>query len=199
MLYIDDDRDDYELTSCQLQQLDDLSITLEWAPSFEEGIAALDNREYILVLVDYDLGDRTGLELLDAIRLRKITTPIIMLTGCGNRDIDLAAMHAGADAYLEKDQISQVVLERSIRYALQRVQVTREREELIAELEATLDEVTVPQEPIPICAACRKVRDTNGLWQQVEDHLGGRGGITFSHVICPYCASELYTRLIDQR
>lgn len=44
----------------------------------------------------------------------------------------------------------------------------------------------------PICASCKKIRDTNGIWQTVEDYIHERSEAEFSHGICPQCAEKLY-------
>lgn len=48
---------------------------------------------------------------------------------------------------------------------------------------------------IPICAACKKVRDDKGYWQQVEAYIRDRSELDFSHAICPECAEKLYPEL----
>lgn len=45
---------------------------------------------------------------------------------------------------------------------------------------------------IPICSSCKKVRDDEGYWAQVEDYLSSRSDAKFSHSICPDCLKELY-------
>src|SRR3989339_763218 len=75
---------------------------------------------YDVYLLDYRLGGHTGLELLHEAAERNIKTPLIFLTGYGDHRIDLEAMKAGAADYLVKDQINAPLLERSIRYAIER-------------------------------------------------------------------------------
>ena len=69
-------------------------------------------------LLDYQLGERTGLDLLREMIARGCRTPIILLTGNDDRDIDVEAMEAGAADYLVKGQFDGRLLERSIRYAI---------------------------------------------------------------------------------
>jgi len=45
---------------------------------------------------------------------------------------------------------------------------------------------------IPICSSCKKVRDDEGYWSQVEQYLSTRSDAKFSHSICPDCLKELY-------
>ena len=71
-----------------------------------------------LCLLDYNLGARTGLDLLREVLARGCRTPIIMLTGNDDREVDVKAMEAGAADYLVKGQFGGPHLERSIRYAI---------------------------------------------------------------------------------
>jgi hypothetical protein len=49
---------------------------------------------------------------------------------------------------------------------------------------------------LPICAACKMIRDDNGHWHQVEKYIQDHYGIQFSHSICPACAAALYPDFI---
>jgi N-terminal 7TM region of histidine kinase/PAS domain len=70
-----------------------------------------------------------------------------------------------------------------------------ERERLIEELQQALGKVTQLEGMLPICANCRQVRDDGGLWGRIEDYLGSRSSMEFTHAICPDCASRLYPDL----
>ena len=50
---------------------------------------------------------------------------------------------------------------------------------------------------IPICSACKKVRDDKGFWQQVEAYVRDRSEADFSHSICPECIERLYPDLFE--
>lgn len=60
------------------------------------------------------------------------------------------------------------------------------------ELERTLNEVKTLQGLLPICAACKKIRDDKGYWSQIEEYVAERSEAQFSHGICPECAKTLY-------
>jgi hypothetical protein len=78
-------------------------------------------------------------------------------------------------------------------------QVESERERLIAELQTTLGEIRILKGFIPICASCKKVRDDQGYWDQVESYLMRHTDASFSHGICPDCADRLYPELSRRR
>ena len=124
-LLIDDDQGDFVFTKGLLSQIRCPTIELDWVPTFEEGHDAMARGEYDIYLVDYFLEDRTGLDLLREAARHQLQAPVIMLTGRGSHDIDIEAMQAGAADYLVKGQIEAEDLERSIRYALDRMEAQR--------------------------------------------------------------------------
>lgn len=132
VLLVDDDQGDFEMTRAMMSQIDTREMKLEWVSTYEEGLDALEEGEHDVYLVDYFLEDRTGMDLLREARKRSIRAPLIMLTGRGNRQVDVQAMKAGAADYLVKGRIDPELLERSIRFALERSraeQALRESEE----------------------------------------------------------------------
>lgn len=70
-----------------------------------------------------------------------------------------------------------------------------ERERLIGELKAALGEVRTLEDLLPICASCKKVRDDNGYWSQIDVYLRTRAAVEFTHGICPDCDARLYGHL----
>src|SRR5690606_16021945 len=84
---------------------------------------------------DYRLGAQNGLDLIREASDREVTTPMILLTGQGDLQVDLQAMAMGAADYLVKGQIDAQLLERAVRYARER----RRAEERIREQAALLD------------------------------------------------------------
>lgn len=67
-----------------------------------------------------------------------------------------------------------------------------EKDFLIAELHKALTEVKVLRGIVPICSSCKKIRDDNGFWQQVEVYVSAHSDAMFTHGICPECIEELY-------
>lgn len=135
VLIVEDDEDDFFIARNLLSKARSISFDLDWAQSYDEGLEAITNREYDVCLVDYRLGAYNGLDLLREAQDRNLTTPIILLTGQGDLEVDLAAMQIGAADYLVKGQIDAQLLERSIRYARER----KRADEQIREQAALLD------------------------------------------------------------
>jgi signal transduction histidine kinase/DNA-binding response OmpR family regulator len=122
ILLIDDDEDDYSLTDYMLALARGQKVELEWASTYEQGREELLRNAYHAVLVDYDLGDRTGIELIREMSSQDYPVPLILYTGRGSFDVDMEAMEAGATLYLTKNEANPLLLERFIRYAIERKQ-----------------------------------------------------------------------------
>ena len=134
ILLIEDDEDDYVLVKDLLSEIDPSKYHLEWETSYEAAVNAICLNHHDVYLLDYRLGERNGLELLREVMEKGCLAPIIFLTGQGDYDVDMKAMKGGAADYLIKDQINPSLLERSIRYAIDR----KRSEEVLRESESQL-------------------------------------------------------------
>jgi two-component system cell cycle sensor histidine kinase/response regulator CckA len=124
VLLVDDDEDDYILTRDLLIEIEQGTFDLEWAGTYEAALEAMEQDRHDVYLLDYHLGERNGLELLREALGNGHRTPMILLTGQEDREVDVEAMKAGASDYLVKGQIDAPLLERSIRYALERARAS---------------------------------------------------------------------------
>ncbi|MBF2063961.1 MAG: response regulator [Calothrix sp. C42_A2020_038] len=143
VLLIDDDEDDYILTRDWFSEFQVAGCGLEWVSSYETALHTIARHQHDIYLIDYRLGEGNGLELLRAAVASGTSAPIILLTGQGERDIDIEAMQAGAADYLEKSQLNAALLERSIRYALERKRAERKIREQAALLDVATDAIFV--------------------------------------------------------
>lgn len=122
VLIIDDDEDDFFITSEYLQQIDEYNLSVDWCYRFADAVENLKKRSHHIYFVDYRLGAKTGLDFLkEAVRLG-CEEPIVLLTGKGNKEVDIEAMQMGATDYLIKTELNTDKLERCIRYALERTE-----------------------------------------------------------------------------
>ena len=118
ILMIDDDRLQFRLTQGHFKNFQAEIYELEWAATFEDGLARLLAGGYVACLLDYQLGPKDGLQLIREAIAAGCRTPIIFLTADSSSQVDIEAMNAGALDYLVKGEISPRSLERSLRYAL---------------------------------------------------------------------------------
>ncbi len=94
-------------------------------------------------------------------------------------------------------------LQREVIYSVarditERKRAEDERERLVTQLQAALDEVRTLQEILPICSYCKKVRDDTDYWQSVEGYLAAHTSTRFSHGICPACYTTNVTPLLEE-
>jgi len=115
---IDDDRLQFRITQGHFKNFQAEIYELEWAATFEDGLARLLAGGYVACLLDYQLGQKDGLQLIREAIAAGCRTPIIFLTADSSSQVDIEAMNAGALDYLVKGEISPRSLERSLRYAL---------------------------------------------------------------------------------
>lgn len=126
VLVVDDDEDDFVLARDLLSQIVEPKFETSWCSSYGNALDRFKSESYDIYLVDYRLGEQNGLELIRAAQEFGCQKPMILLTGQGDHDADISAIKFGASDYLLKDQINTALLERSIRYALDRKQVESE-------------------------------------------------------------------------
>lgn len=120
ILLIEDDEDDFLITRELLEEGSDLRVELEWVDNAQDGLNTLRQGRHDVALVDYRLGPESGIELVHQVRKESLDTPLILLTGQGDSDLDFRAVEIGAADYLVKGMVDAHALMRSIRYAIDR-------------------------------------------------------------------------------
>jgi PAS domain S-box-containing protein len=122
---IDDDEDDYFIITNYIKNIQGANLQVEWISDYETAIERIRAEACKIYFIDYRLGNETGLNLLQKAMSIGCEEPIILLTGKGNREIDIKAMQSGATDYLVKSDLNTEKLERCIRYALERAAVLK--------------------------------------------------------------------------
>ncbi|MBI3800370.1 MAG: response regulator, partial [Deltaproteobacteria bacterium] len=142
VLLVDDDEDDAVLIRDWLADIEMAAFAVTWVQTYQTAVEAIESGQHDVYLVDYRLGEHTGLEVLQQVIEHESTAPVIMLTGAGNRSVDEEALQAGAADYLVKTQLNADLLERSIRYARRHKQVETALQQAHDELEFRVQERT---------------------------------------------------------
>jgi len=75
--------------------------------------------------------------------------------------------------------------------ATEEIAARTQREQLVTDLQAALADVRQLSGLLPICAACKKIRDDQGYWTRLEEYVGEHSQATFTHGLCPDCARLL--------
>ncbi|MCE5249053.1 response regulator [bacterium] len=162
----------------------------------EEAIRFAGQDKPDLVLMDIVLtGQMDGIEAADKIReLYKI--PVVFLTAYSDEETLKRAKITEPFGYLTKPcEERQMFI--TLEMALYKDAMEKEKELLIEKLQKALEEVKTLKGFIPICAHCKKIRDDDGYWEQVEDYIRQHSEAEFSHSICPDCMKKYYPDLME--
>ncbi len=77
----------------------------------------------------------------------------------------------------------------------ERIRYGSERDKVITELQGALVQINTLTGLLPTCASCKKIRDADGNWVEMESYIQNNSTARFSHGICPVCAKELYPEI----
>jgi diguanylate cyclase (GGDEF)-like protein/PAS domain S-box-containing protein len=119
ILLVDDADFVHQFLEQQLKEAN-YAHSIDWCDTFDAGVMALQRGRYDVCLLDYQLGERSGLEFLREAKLRNIHTPIVILTGHGTRELDMQALQAGASDYVVKGEFTAETLDKTLRYSVER-------------------------------------------------------------------------------
>ena len=98
---------------------------LDWSADYDDALRRIRLQCHDVYLIDYRLGDRTGLQLMREGFADRPSAPAIMLTGQATHELDLEANALGVTDFLVKQELAPAKLERSIRYAISHQQAER--------------------------------------------------------------------------
>ena len=143
VLLVEDDPDDVVIARKLLARAQLSRYKIDWASSYGEGLERLSTSAYDICLCDYRLGERNGIDLLREAVARGVQAPFILLTGQNDTTIDFAAEQAGVSDYLVKGEFTLAIIERSIRYTIQR---SRDQAEMKKARDAALEATRIKSE-----------------------------------------------------
>jgi len=201
VLLIEDDADDTLLLQGMIEESqEDLELfEIETVNRLSTGLERLAQGGIDILLLDLGLPDSMGIDTLRTTRAQAPEMTIVVLTGHVDSHLGLEALQEGAQDYQVKGLVNGPLLVRSMRYAIERKRLEREKEALIGELKAALAKVRVLSGLLPICASCKKIRDDTGYWHQIESYITDRSETEFSHGICPGCMEKLYPDYVEKK
>src|SRR5581483_3809350 len=152
-----------------------------------------------LAILDWMMPEIDGLEICRRVRAgsRGLPTYIILLTARGKREDIVLGLQGGADDYVTKP-FDLEELRARLQVGVRIVQLQRALAIRVRELEDALKRVKQLQGLIPICCYCKKIRDDENYWQQVENYISEHSDAQFSHGICPDCYTKYVQPEIDK-
>lgn len=128
LLIIDDSPDDHIIFRRYLMRSTDVTYEISEAEDGEEGLQLCQATRFDCILVDYNLPDMNGMELLTRLQehVREQESAIIMLTGVGDEQLAVAAMKYGVQDYLVKDKITPEELRLAVSNAIEKVRLKQQ-------------------------------------------------------------------------
>ena len=144
-----------------------------------------------VIMMDIKIrGPMDGIETARLIRQRH-EIPVIYLTAYSDDRLLQRAKATEPLAYILKPYDG-AELRSAIEIALYRHKMEKDRRQLIRDLQKALSEVKRLSGLLPICASCKKIRNDQGYWSQVEAYIEEHSEAVFTHSVCPDCARALY-------
>lgn len=122
ILLVEDDEDDYFIIEEMISRIPHGHFEVEWCRDHRKAFDLIRSASHHIYFIDHFLGGITGMELLEKAVAENADSPMVLLTGQGNRDIALQALNAGAADYLVKSELTPEKLERCIRYTVEKAQ-----------------------------------------------------------------------------
>lgn len=154
----------------------------------EEAWEALQRDSPPVAILDWMMPGLDGVEVCRRVRAIQTSTPtyLILLTAKSEKQDIVHGLEAGADDYVTKP-FDRLELQSRVSVGLRIAELQRNLANRIADLEAALTRVKQLQGLLPICSYCKKVRDDQNYWQQVDSYISKHSEVEFSHSICPAC------------
>jgi DNA-binding response OmpR family regulator len=141
-----------------------------------------------LAVLDWMMPGMDGTEVCRRVREAACATPpyLILLTAKGQREDVVTGLEAGADDYVTKP-FDRAELRARLEVGVRVVSLRRALADRVRALEEALSQVKQLQGFLPICAYCKRIRNDQNYWQQVEAYVSEHSGAQFSHSVCPTC------------
>lgn len=195
VLYVEDDETTRRALGTSLSRRVE---ALHVAENGRVGLELFDRLAPGVVVTDITMPELDGLAMARDIKARSPDTPIIMTTAYSDTQYMMEAIEIGIDGYVLKPvEFGRLftLVRRNLAIVDHARQAARHHEEqrkLLEELQLAVAKIKTLSGLLPICAGCKKIRDDDGAWTQLEKYLAKRADVSFSHGMCPACLQEYY-------
>ena len=144
-----------------------------------------------LVILDWKMPGIEGPEIVKRLRMRELERPYyaIIITSRSNKDSAASALNSGADDFIGKP-FDNDELRARVAVGRRMNNLQKALFEHIQDLRQALNRVKRLEGIIPICMYCKKIRDDQNSWNQLEKYISDHSEAMFSHGICPECSKE---------
>jgi DNA-binding response OmpR family regulator len=141
-----------------------------------------------LAILDWMMPGKDGVEICRQIRESSQSDPkyIILLTSKGGKEDIVSGLDAGADDYITKP-FEREELRARVQVGERILRLQSELARRVKELQEALDQIETLEGILPICMYCKKIRNDQNYWQQVESYISQHSQAEFTHGLCPEC------------
>ncbi|MEZ4524545.1 MAG: response regulator [Desulfobacterales bacterium] len=188
ILIVEDNPDDVFLLRELLESSEEVHFKILHEDRMDKAKSAAMQYHVDVAVIDLSLPDSFGIDTFHSFHDAFPQIPVVIMTGSKDYELALETVRNGAQDYLFKGEHSATAIVRTLRYAI-------ERQQLMTELTKAMDQIKQLKGMLPICSACKKIRDDRGYWKRIEAYIMEHSDATFTHSICPECALELYPEL----
>ncbi len=152
-----------------------------------------------LAILDWMMPGMDGPEVCRRVRDAADPRPtyIMLLTAKDSTEDIVSGLQAGANDYIAKPA-NREELQVRVQVGVRVVELQLALADRVQQLEQALSEVQQLKGLIPICSYCKKVRDDQNYWQQVESYISTRSEAEFSHGICPDCLENTVKPMLEK-
>ena len=186
--------DDKEENLIALERsLDGMDVQAYRALSGNEGLALTLENDFALALVDVQMPEMDGFEMVSLLHGNSRTRhlPVIFVSAIYSDEFyQVKGIESGAADFMVKPL--------NVKILRGKVSVFLDLYKQRKALEKALDEIKTLHGLLPICSYCKKIRDDNGYWSQLEEYFSQHSDLDFSHSICPECMEKHYHELMDE-
>jgi len=166
----------------------------------ELALKAVTQTQPDIILLDILMPGADGFEICRRLKTNFKTChiPVIFMTALTDSADEIKGLELGAVDYITKPLNVEKVLARvtthlTIRSLQKQLQEKNDKlEERNNQLQEALDKIKTLKGLLPICTNCKKIRDDEGYWNQLEKFISSRSDVLFTHGLCPDCADALY-------
>jgi DNA-binding response OmpR family regulator len=197
VLIIDDDQLNIQAIS---PLLDEMNIAISTLYDGHNALEKVQNIQPDLILLDIMMPEISGLEVCTSLKEDKTTQhiPIIFITAKTKTEDIVQGFKLGGADYICKPFKKQEFQAR-VRTHLKLQEETQQRKarevelkKTVTQLQKVIKENKILKELLPLCSQCKKIRDDEGYWKQIDEYFAQHSDVQFSHSLCPHCAIELY-------
>lgn len=191
ILIVEDTPADILLIKEMLTDIKKLSCELTEVATLQAAIGLLSHYEFDAVLLDLFLPDSQGIETVRRVITRFPNSAVVVLTGVHNDQMAAQAVRYGAQDFLEKQDLSPIMLQKSVMYAIERKKFLQEKEDLLDDLNLALKKIESLEGILPLCLCCKRILDVNKQWFGIDEYLSHHPDTEVINLVCPECAKDL--------